>query len=1020
MARSSKWLVLGGGSLAVLYSVIMLVFVATSPDLRLRCLLIDDPVDAEAGLVIRSTPNLDYQGPQPEPGDLLLGIGVQPIRSLLDFSAQLMELRSTPTPPGGRVPLNTTRSEYGDLLPWLTEDEEGTRTVEIEFRKPGATTTETSYLIVQSVPFDEVVLTFVWFVLELVIFVVAALAYWHRPFDRSARLFYAMCVVTLGAFVGGYHWWVISGSLLLNVPFIVCAVLLPPVTLHFFLSYPHPKPPLSRWPRVTISALYAIPLVAVVWILAGVTYARWLNSGEKAAEHAAEILNVLSLVRHAIYAYLTLAGLYFLLTLVTLVYSFFTTRNPLEQNQVKWILSAGLIATVPVSYSLYLAYFDRVEFALGSARVPMFLASLCFMLAYAVGIVRYKLMLIDQIVSKGMLYYAVSFGLAIAFSIIVAMSGVLQQLLNVSPSPLQLSAVFAVLMLSVMLLLWLRDQFQQMIDRRFFREKYQLDKALERMNRAVGHLVDPTALADMMLTSCRDVLQVERAALYLRSSRNGPFELVSSEGMENIPLECAASGPFHDALHQSGSLQRVTPESRSRMSPVQNLLRELHADLVHGLEVDGSFVGLVVLSEKKNGASFTAEDLTFLNALGQITNIALHSASVHEDITRLNEELRLKVERISEQRRQIMMLQSELTSTQETHPAPRAMLESSELRRDAIKGNSPAIRSVLEMARKVATSESSVLLRGESGTGKELLARMLHDNSPRSSKELIAVHCASLAPSLLESELFGHMKGAFTGAHRDRIGRFEAANGGTLFLDEIGDMSLETQIKLLRVLQERCFEPVGGTRTIHVDVRLITATHQNLEKLISEGIFREDLYYRLNVVSITLPPLRERKEDMVELAFYFLNRAATRLGKRITHMDEEVLSALEQHSWPGNIRELENAIERAIVLAEDNRITLQDLPAEVGRQRRALPGHVVETKPVAANVPLKSGLAEPPSRELVLHVDPAPEGKLSEDAKREILLNALQAADGNKAEAARMLGLPRSTYFSKLKKYVIG
>src|SRR5690606_35614926 len=165
-----------------------------------------------------------------------------------------------------------------------------------------------------------------------------------------------------------------------------------------------------------------------------------------------------------------------------------------------------------------------------------------------------------------------------------------------------------------------------------------------------------------------------------------------------------------------------------------------------------------------------------------------------------------------------------------------------------------------------------------------------------------------LSPGLLESELFGHVKGAFTGAHRDKVGRFEMADEGTLFLDEIGDISLETQVKLLRVLQERCFEPVGGTNTVHVDVRLITATHQNLEELITQGRFREDLYYRLNVISVILPPLRERHEDILELAFFFLNRASNRSGKKIRHVDDQALAALERHPWPGNIRELQNIV----------------------------------------------------------------------------------------------------------------
>jgi transcriptional regulator with GAF, ATPase, and Fis domain len=295
---------------------------------------------------------------------------------------------------------------------------------------------------------------------------------------------------------------------------------------------------------------------------------------------------------------------------------------------------------------------------------------------------------------------------------------------------------------------------------------------------------------------------------------------------------------------------------------------------------------------------------------------------------------------------------------------------------------------------------------------------------------MIRVHCAALSPSLLESELFGHVKGAFTGAHQDRMGRFEAANGGTLFLDEIGDISLETQIKLLRVLQERCFEPVGSVRTVNVDVRLITATHQNLEQLIEGGKFREDLFYRLNVIQLAIPPLRERREDILELALYFLRQSAKRMGKPLSHIDDLALDALERYHWPGNIRELENVIERAVVMADGTVLTNGDLPADVMSSKPARRQGAVRSAPpvVQQSAALKSETLfvepgkDPPA------MDPMPYGankpaaakktrqKLAE-LEREDLKRVLAECGGNKAQAAQMLGLPRSTFFSKLKKH---
>jgi Nif-specific regulatory protein len=244
---------------------------------------------------------------------------------------------------------------------------------------------------------------------------------------------------------------------------------------------------------------------------------------------------------------------------------------------------------------------------------------------------------------------------------------------------------------------------------------------------------------------------------------------------------------------------------------------------------------------------------------------------------------------------------------------------------DRIVGSSAALQKVLDVVKKVAKSNTTVLIRGETGTGKELIAGAIHHNSLRTSRNFVKVNCAALQENLLESELFGHEKGAFTGADKQRIGRFEQADGGTLFLDEIGDMSANTQAKILRVLQEHEFERLGGTRTIRVDVRLIAATNRDLTTMVEAGTFREDLYYRLNVVTIEMPPLRERKEDIGALAGFFIRRFAGELKKKIEGLDPDALKLLMRYNWPGNIRELENAIERAMLLAERSQIAVEDL-----------------------------------------------------------------------------------------------
>jgi len=1032
--RPHKWLISLGGFAITLYSVIVLVFVAISPDVRLRFLLADEEqvkVGQEPnGIIIRSVPQIGADGDEtqvwckgvaPVENDILLKFHDQPIRSYLDFACELIALRNAEATYPLERDADPTELDSAFGVGALPMEPDGTQWVKIEFLKSGNPNGEPlkSWIKVQTVPWQELMLTIVWFVLQVLITTVGMVAYWNRPFDRSARLFLVMCLFTLGAFVGGFHWWLIAGSFFLTLPFLICAVLVPVVTLHFFLVYPQVRQPLQTWPQFSKIVIYAIPLLYLIGTSGLLSYIHWAH-WQTGADPFLNIEQSLGLIRQGVYAYLTLAGVYFVLTLITLISSFRQSYGLLEQNQIKLILSGGLIAAIPIFYSLYLAHADRVAFALGKARLPMFLASLPFMLAYTVGMLRYKLLLFDQIISKGMRYYIVSVILTVGIATAFATAIVMPAYLSISMTIMQLAFVFPVIIMAIILMIWLRDHLQQSIDRRFYREKYQLDKALERMNQAVGHFVDSNELAEMLIGSCRDVLRVDQAAMYLKLNDKSAFRLSAVSGIDAAPKELIENNDLVKSLSAEGTIQRTTPDSRREMSSVQQQLREWDITLAHKLEFDGVLSGIVLLGKKRNGAAFTAEDMTFLNALGQVTNIALHSTRVRQDLARLNEELQHKTEAITVQQHQIALLESELTGSVDKQPAV-AHAETAEpvFKRDIIIGNSPAMTKLLTTVRKVASTESSVLLRGESGTGKELLAQVLHQNSSRYNGPLVAVHCASLSPGLLESELFGHVKGAFTNAHRDRIGRFEAANGGTLFLDEIGDVPLEIQIKLLRVLQERTFEPVGGSRTIRVDVRLVTATHQNLEKLIEQGKFREDLFYRLNVISLTLPSLRDRQEDILDLAIYFVKRSAKRLGKTVRQFDQQALHVLQNYSWPGNIRQLENVIERAVVLAEDDRVTSRDLPADILSE--------VEYNDFAeysfeesANIEFDSHVQQSRwnEKQPATHAGPNQPAQRHPD-ERAMLARMLIECDGNKAEAARRLKMPRSTYYSKLKKYGI-
>jgi two-component system, NtrC family, response regulator HydG len=353
------------------------------------------------------------------------------------------------------------------------------------------------------------------------------------------------------------------------------------------------------------------------------------------------------------------------------------------------------------------------------------------------------------------------------------------------------------------------------------------------------------------------------------------------------------------------------------------------------------------------------------------------------------EVLRLKVDRALEMRREKVArvrAEAEVEALRADAAAPYVFGE--------MVGRSPLMRAVFDTIEKVAPADVSVHIHGESGTGKELVARALHARSRRAQGPFVKVNCGALTETLLESELFGHEKGAFTGAIKRKLGRFELADKGTLFLDEVGDMTPGLQLKLLRVLQEREFERVGGEETIRVDVRVVSATHRDLKKEVEAGRFREDLYYRLHVVPCVVPPLRERREDVPLLASHFVRKLGLRTNPQVTGIDDAALARLTAYAWPGNVRELENAIEQALVFANGDLIDVSALPAF-----------------------LREGAAE---STLAL-----PSGSMSlpeilEDLERQLIQRAYDKTGGVKTETARLLGIKTSALYYKLEKYGIG
>ncbi|ACL02366.1 sigma-54-dependent transcriptional regulator [Desulfatibacillum aliphaticivorans] len=308
-------------------------------------------------------------------------------------------------------------------------------------------------------------------------------------------------------------------------------------------------------------------------------------------------------------------------------------------------------------------------------------------------------------------------------------------------------------------------------------------------------------------------------------------------------------------------------------------------------------------------------------------------------------------------------------------------------------GDSPQIQRVFELIEKVADTDSTVLITGESGTGKELIARAIHYNSPRRDDPMVIINCGAIPEELLESELFGHEKGAFTGAHKTRIGRFEVANGGTIFLDEIGDMSPNLQVKLLRVIQEQAFERIGSTRTMHVDIRILAATNKDLMEAVEKKEFREDLYYRLNVIPIEVPPLRDRKSDIPLLIDFFINKLAAEKERPVKRISQAAMNALMGHHWPGNVRELENVVERVLILSSGDTIDKEDLPATILG---------LDSKEPEAGLKLPSG---------GIRFDHA-----VEEYEKNLIVQALEEANWVKTQAAKLLHINRTTLVEKMKR----
>jgi Nif-specific regulatory protein len=483
--------------------------------------------------------------------------------------------------------------------------------------------------------------------------------------------------------------------------------------------------------------------------------------------------------------------------------------------------------------------------------------------------------------------------------------------------------------------------------------------ALSEIAFTINSIQEPDRLLEKVLEIAMETLGAERGFILLTAeAAPDGFEVKASRNFTQQqlgdlvrPAARLSTSIVHEVL-QTGEpvlLYEALQDARYRASE-SIVLQQIQSIACVPLRIRDRQTGAIYLDSLTRRGRFTRESLPFLNAFANQAAIALESARLKEGLRQENSRLRQEIQRV--------------------HGF------------DEIIGQSRRMQEVFETMSRVLDSDASVLIEGESGTGKELVARAIHYNGHRKHRAFVAIFCGSLPDNLLESELFGHRKGSFTGAVADKQGLFEVADGGTIFLDEVGDLSPHLQTALLRVLQEGEIKRVGDTKTRHVDVRILSATNKALRDLIKAGEFREDLYYRLNTISLPMPPLRQRRSDIPLLAHFFLEKYAVKKRSHIQGFEPEAMEALQDYPWPGNVRELENTVERAVVLAPGSVITVRDL---------RLPEHE--------------------------KADPFEPGMTLKEVERRVVLRTLDEHEGNISESARVLGVSRRWLHYKLKEW---
>jgi transcriptional regulator with GAF, ATPase, and Fis domain len=804
--------------------------------------------------------------------------------------------------------------------------------------------------------------------------------YLKKPSAPGARFFYILCLSSTVFIVGIAVQADIFEVPLLIAVWAVVGGMNSPLFFHFALCFPREKAFLAKR-RFLYPLLYTPSLILLAAIAAFAVQAASLAAQGKSDFSAFNTMEQLSA------GFIPLKIFFYLGGGISIILNYFTDITMEEKRQIRCLFWAFVLIPLVIIPFVPSMLRDYSSFVDEDASLLVLLAFSILLVSFAIAIFKYRLMDIELVMSRGFAYLIV--GLFIVF--LLGLGWLSNVQIKEHPGvAIVLASLFVTMTFQPM-----KNRAQTFVDQRFFRDRFGYREGLLMASQSLTTLLNRDAILKATLEGVAESLHLRKGAFFLLDSSSGQYgpkavwgDIHLPQGLKLNPGDLIPSLMKEQQTWISRFEIKNYPRYEGQREKLTEAMEKIESEVMIPILYKNQLRGFIGLGPKHSKDLFSTEELELTQTLANQAATSLENAAAYIQVEGLNRELETKIEKIEQQQEQILALQDKLI--QENVYLKEEIKSQYDF--EEIIGTSPAIKKVLETVAKVASTPSTLLLQGESGTGKELIARAIHFNSQRKNNPFVKVNCAALPEGLLESELFGHEKGAFTGATNQKIGRFELAREGTIFLDEVGDMSPNTQLRLLRVLQEKEFERVGGTKTISVDVRVIAATNRDLETLISTGKFREDLFYRLNVVSLTIPSLRDRRPDIYQLVVHFMNKYNKTMGKNIRQVDAAAMESLVDYPWPGNVRELENVIERAIVLAEGETLTAEDLPAEVF--------NYLELKDATSGSQEDRTLPE----------------MMGSMEKRQ-LISALEEARGNKSKAARILGLSRSTFWHKLKKH---